>query len=385
MGEQALGGYWRVPAYALVAAAAAFLVSFAFKSQYPAVARLIVRTGETSYATTDSGATLGNGINIGGIDLTKQQTLGNTLVNLALSSQSAEEIVDRVGVERINGGKEPSLGLGSKIVNFLKVGGTGTAPTAKQAAVDEVRGSLEAVVLDESWIMEITAWNPDPKLAAALAAAAADVTVDQSAERFTENSRRELDYLNGELKSARSDLDGKQSAVSAAQAKVAQLGGAPDGAPPDPALPQAREELASAKSDLELAQGTYSALSARHSVVAAMVDKPRFDASRLGEVLPSTTPGRPLRYLFLLVGALVGALAGLLVTWFRKIHDGDDAADHPTTHDEGGPQEEHPFADDVVDVRDPPREPVAVLSDGPSNNGPPPSQGPGDRSAPGVP
>ena len=103
----------------------------------------------------------------------------NTLINLALSKQSAAEIVDRIGVEKINGGEEPKIGMATKIVNFFKVGGTGTAPTATEAAIERVQGSLEAVVLDESWVMEITAWDPDPKLAREIADVTAEVAVDQ--------------------------------------------------------------------------------------------------------------------------------------------------------------------------------------------------------------
>ncbi|MBP7406800.1 MAG: hypothetical protein KA973_17985, partial [Candidatus Microthrix sp.] len=97
--SQRLGGYWRVPVFALAAGLIAFSASFVVQSQYPSVSRMLIRTGETSYSATDSAAPMGDGINIGGIDITKQQTLGNTLINLALSKQSAAEIVDRIGVE----------------------------------------------------------------------------------------------------------------------------------------------------------------------------------------------------------------------------------------------------------------------------------------------
>ena len=163
--SQRLGGYWRVPVFAVVAAFVAFVASFAFKSQYPSVSRMLIRTGETSYSSTDSAETLGDGINIGGIDITKQQTLGNTLVNLAMSKQSAAEVVKRIGVEKVNAGEPPTLGTPAKVVNFLKFGGTGTEPTATEAAIDKVQNALEVAVLDESWVMEITAWDPDPKLA----------------------------------------------------------------------------------------------------------------------------------------------------------------------------------------------------------------------------
>ncbi|MCB1028473.1 MAG: hypothetical protein KDB24_12015, partial [Microthrixaceae bacterium] len=48
--------------------------------------------------------------------------------------------------------------------------------------------------------------------------------------------------------------------------------------------------------------------------------------SRLGTPDVAGTPGRPLRYLFLLVGGLVGALCGLLLTWFRAIREEGEAA-----------------------------------------------------------
>lgn len=94
------------PRFALAAGLIAFSASFVVQSQYPSVSRMLIRTGETSYSSTDSAETLGGGgINIGGIDITKQQTLGNTLIALALSKQSAAEVVDRIGVEKINGVK----------------------------------------------------------------------------------------------------------------------------------------------------------------------------------------------------------------------------------------------------------------------------------------
>jgi uncharacterized protein involved in exopolysaccharide biosynthesis len=350
--EQVLGGYWRVPAFGLVAALAAFLVSFAFPSEYSAVSRLIIRTGETSYSTTDSGATVGDGINIGGIDLTKQQTLGNTLTNLTQSHESAEEIVDRIGIERINGGEAPTPGTTSKVVNFFKVGGAGTAPSAEQAAVEKVQGSIEAVVLDESWIMEITAWDTDPGLARDIADAAADVTVDQSAERFAENSRRELEFLEGELETAGAALDGLTVEVSDARAEFERTAAAAAEGEPGPDVAAARQTLAPIEREYELADAAYAALTTRYRVVEAMVNKPRFDASRLGDAVPSTSPGRPLRYLFLLVGGLVGALAGLLLTWFRSVDEQREREGRREEEtDGGGPAEQDP--DRVVDVREP--------------------------------
>lgn len=416
--SQRLGGYWRVPLFALVAALLAFGASFAFKSQYPSVSRMLIRTGETSYSSTDSAETLGDGINIGGIDITKQQTLGNTLVNLAMSKQSAAEVVERIGVEKINGGEAPSLGAMAKVVNFLKVGGTGTAPTATEAAIDKVQSSLEVVVLDESWVMEITAWDPDPGLAHEIADVTAEVAVDQSSQRFKDNSVRELDYLTGPLEGARADVTDKAKAVADFKSEnniIVDTGGGPlaagltpsasasleglngqlaglrarekllqqqlsdtpptlivesqraDGAivreeQPNPDFAKARDALtnmgadiaaseaqfneladrlgggsapsineiqvtlAGLQNDLELAQESYKSLNDHYNAVAVTVEKPRFDASRLGPASVPTTPGRPLRYLFLFVGALVGALCGLLLTWFRSIREEDEAA-----------------------------------------------------------
>lgn len=452
--SQPLGGYWRVPVFGLVGALLAFTLSFAFKSQYPSAARMIIRTGETSYASTDSAASLGDGINIGGIDLTKQQTLGNTLVNLAQSRQSAADIVERIGVDRILGGKEPSKGIVSKVVDFIKVGSPGETPSKRDAAIDTVQGALEAAVLDESWVMEITAWNPDPELAREIADTAADVVVDQSAQRFKENSLRELDYLTGELARAREDVAKKAQAVAdfktangiimdttgdslasaltpSAPANLDQLNNQlvglrarqqvlrerlaatprtitvtstnPDGSlarvqQPNPeyatieaqlkgvegdiAVAEAQfndlagrlgggsvpgvnslqVQLSQLQNDLELSQENYKTLNERFAAVSATVEKPRFDASRLGEASNPTSPGRPLRYLFLLVGALVGALAGLLLTWFRIIREEDEERSEHDEHQgsaggDGFPTPTTFTMDDefIVDVRQPAR------------------------------
>jgi uncharacterized protein involved in exopolysaccharide biosynthesis len=445
--SQRLGGYWRVPVFALAAGLIAFSASFVVQSQYPSVSRMLIRTGETSYSSTDSAETLGGGgINIGGIDITKQQTLGNTLIALALSKQSAAEVVDRIGVEKINGGEEPSLSMTTKIVNFFKVGGTGTAPTATEAAIDRVQGSLEAVVLDESWVMEITAWDPDPELAREMANVTADVAVDQSSQRFKENSVRELEYLSGPVEAARAGVTAKAKAIAdfkSANNIIAETGSGPlaggltpsssasleqlngqlaglrareqllqqqfsdtpqtlttetqqaDGSitrqqesNPDydkaqqalesvqadiaaseaqfnelagrlgggsaPSINEIQVKLAALQSELDLAQENYKSLNDHYNAVAVTVEKPRFDASRLGPASVPTTPGRPLRYLFLLVGALVGALGGLLLTWFRSIREEDEAVGALQVS-EGGRNTERsasgpPIGAQVVDV-----------------------------------
>lgn len=325
--SQMLGGYWRIPAFALVGAIVAFTVSFIFQSQYSAATRLIIHPNDSSYAGTDSGAEVSGSVNIGGIDITKQTTLGNTLVNLATSNEAAAEIVKRVGVDKINGStKAPELGTTSKIINFLKVGGTGTAPTAEQAAIDHVRGALNVVVLDESWVMEITAWDANPKLAGEIANTAADVAVEQGETRFKENSVRELNYLNDQVAASRKVVEDKAQAVDNFVAAHASPAEAAAGA----------GQLAALKADLADAQDANKALEDRQAAVAAIVNKPRFDSSRLGAVVVSNTPARPMRYLFLLVGALVGALAGLLLTWFRSIREDEEAGDDGSGAGRGG-------------------------------------------------
>lgn len=99
--------------------------------------------------------------------------------------------------------------------------------------------------------------------------------------------------------------------------------------------------------------------------MAAIVAKPRFDSSRLGTVVVSTAPARPMRYLFLLVGALVGALAGLLLTWFRSIREEEAGSDddqsvggsdqQPRDDDRHGGVNGRPDVrfDEVIDVRGP--------------------------------
>lgn len=452
--EQPLGGYWRVPVYALAGAVLAFTVSFIFKSEYSATARLIIHPNESSYSATDSGAVTEGSVNIGGIDITKQATLGNTLVNLATSAEAANETVSRIGVDRINGGGEPSVGTVSKIVNFLKVGGTGRAQSAEEAAVSDVQGSLDAIVLDESWVMELTAWDSDPEMAELLANTAADVAVDQSATRFRENSLRELQFLTTQLEASRADVAEKAQAVAAfksangmfidsgsgavgsiltpsAPDSLAQLNTdlvglrareqaareqlssipptisvntvGPDGAPvaqrqtnPEytaqqqaldavqveiavaeakfnelagqlgggsaPAVNDIQVQLSALQSDLEQAQSAYDSLNSRHAAVASTVDKPRFDASRLGAVIVSNTPARPLRYLFLLVGALVGGLAGLLMTWFRSIKEEDEE-----NSEQGAPPESSSDrnSEDRLDLR------VPVVNGNGNGNGSP--------------
>ena len=474
--SQRLGGYWRVPVFALAAGLIAFSASFVVQSQYPSVSRMLIRTGETSYSATDSAAPMGDGINIGGIDITKQQTLGNTLINLALSKQSAAEIVDRIGVEKINGGEAPKIGMATKIVNFFKVGGTGTAPTATEAAIERVQGSLEAVVLDESWVMEITAWDPDPKLAREIADVTAEVAVDQSSQRFKENSVRELEYLAGPVEAARADVTAKAKAIAdfkSANNIIAETGSGPlagglapsasasletlngqlaglrareqllqqqfsdtpqsvtvetqqaNGAitraqEPNPEYDKAQQalesvqgdiaaaeaqfnelagrlgggsapsineiqvKLAALQSDLDLSQESYKNLNDHYKAVAVSVEKPRFDASRLGAASVPTTPGRPLRYLFLLVGALVGALGGLLLTWFRSIREEGEAVDAPQVPEDSLRAERAtsapPVGAQVVDVTGSPRRDAADVTGSPSRD----AEAPTDADEPRV-
>jgi hypothetical protein len=114
-----------------------------------------------------------------------------------------------------------------------------------------------------------------------------------------------------------------ESDISVAEAQFNDVANKLGGASPA-AVNDTQLQLASLQTDLSMAQAAFKVTSDRYTVVSATLNKPRFDTSRLGQASVASSPGRPLRYLFLLVGLLVGGLAGLLMTWFRSIRENDE-------------------------------------------------------------
>lgn len=83
------------------------------------------------------------------------------------------------------------------------------------------------------------------------------------------------------------------------------------------ALPAQQAELNNLQLKLDTANGAYTAI--RHAYEAAQVnsaDTP-IEVTRVDTAAPPLYPDRPLRYLFLLVGILLGAIAGALLAWYR--------------------------------------------------------------------
>ncbi|MEZ5322779.1 MAG: hypothetical protein R2698_12040 [Microthrixaceae bacterium] len=192
----------------------------------------------------------------------------------------------------------------------------------------------------------------------AIANATAETVVNQSAERFKANSQREYDYLSTQIDLARGDLAQKNKAVD--EFTIANRISGGDASLLAPSIQSTYQQL---KDDRDAAQTNLSSLVQRQAAVRDSIDKPRFDATRLGDALTDDVPGRPLRYLFLLVGALVGALAGLLLTWFRSIREDEAEAEANQTasapggtngYGTGTPNGHPPAAtgrESVIDVR----------------------------------
>lgn len=213
-----LRSYWKVPVVAVLAALIAYLGSFFVGSTYQATTHLLVRARDTSYLTAN-----GTSLN------QTPAVLDSSLVSALSDTQSAllsTDTVARMVVQKLHldHPAPPSGFFGSlkhdagAIVKHLKdyvlYGGYKSA-NPYDAAVATVSNDLSATQVKTGFVLEIDAKSSGPKLAAAIANAAADALVQIGNERFARDSQAYRNLLHRQLVAAQRQQVQASNAVAA--------------------------------------------------------------------------------------------------------------------------------------------------------------------------
>jgi uncharacterized protein involved in exopolysaccharide biosynthesis len=116
-----------------------------------------------------------------------------------------------------------------------------------------------------------------------------------------------------QLKASR---DNKRGEVAALEAKREALQRAIDSTAA-PALTQEEAELRRLELRFSIASNQLEDLSTRYQQAAVNSENPRVEVTRIDKATAPTYPSAPQRHIYLLLGGLVGAIAGFLVMWRR--------------------------------------------------------------------
>jgi uncharacterized protein involved in exopolysaccharide biosynthesis len=218
-GLQVLMRYWRIIVLAgVLAAVVAYGASYLFTPSYSATGRVLVRARETRFLTS-TGQDLKS--QPGALDSNLVKSLTQTNSSLIKGRSVAEEIVRELQLDRARPVDESILG---RIRSFAKqVRGVVTAyvrygfyqePASPfDAAVGEVIENLQVNPIKDSYLIEVKASADDPRLAAAIADAAARALVRVSEERFAQDAATHRDFLKGQVDSARAEVSRLQTAI----------------------------------------------------------------------------------------------------------------------------------------------------------------------------
>lgn len=201
--------YWRVTAVAVLAGLLAFSGSFLLTPAYEASTRLLIRGRDTTFLTaTGEGLSRQPGV----VDANMAKALGQTQSALLSTRTVAEMVVGELRLDEPRPAKQGpvakarSLFAGSyKRARAYLTHGFYAEPNRHEQAVAGVYGGLSAAPLKDSYVIELRATADDPKLAKAIADAAADALVDVSKTRFQEEAATYRDFLAAQVARAAAD------------------------------------------------------------------------------------------------------------------------------------------------------------------------------------
>lgn len=225
-----LGPFWRVGVVAVLAAGLTFGASFLIAPTYESSTQLLIRGRDASFLTTT-----GEGLRDqpGVVDASLAEALGQTQRALLSSRAVARMVVDDLGPDVLEAPPQTGFAavrgqirdLVSRTRTFLTHGFV-DEPDPVEELVDEIHDGLTAEVMQESYMLELTAEADAPRRAALIADSAADALVEISRERFQRESENHRDFLADQLEVARGEEREAAAAVEAFKREndVSELG-----------------------------------------------------------------------------------------------------------------------------------------------------------------
>jgi uncharacterized protein involved in exopolysaccharide biosynthesis len=197
--------YWRVAVIGLLAAMIAFLGSFIVPATYGASTRILIRAKDTTVLNSN-GTPLGQ--QPGVVDSQLSSVLSDTQSALVSNRAVAERVVDELKLDKMTDNSDGIVATARrafadayKRTRAIVTHGFYKEADKRTAKIDMVQGGLGAKQVEDGYAMDVAATWDDPKIAAAVANAAADALVEMGNERFeaeAEAYRQFLETQTGE-------------------------------------------------------------------------------------------------------------------------------------------------------------------------------------------
>lgn len=310
--------YWRVPVIALLGGLLAFGGSFAFAPTYASSTKLLVRGRDATFLTT-TGADLS--AQPGVVDSSLAKALGETQSALITSRAVAEKVVDQLDLAQPK--PEPSgwfaktrrfLGDGYKRTRAILTFGFYKEPELRAGTIAAVHSGLTAAPVRDSYVLELVATADDPQLAADIANAAADALVEVSTARFRADAESYRDQLKTQFDQA---AEQERLASEAIIARRYALGIDATGRSDSEVPPVELAALGRLEEEQSIASARYREVATEYQEAQANVERPRVEVTRVDEADVPLYPIKPVRYLYLGVGLVFGAVIGFFWSWYR--------------------------------------------------------------------
>ncbi len=212
-------GWGTVFALSGATAMLAFLASFAIPVRYEANTRLLVRSRDaTVLSSTGNDLRSQPGI----VDSTLGASLVNTQIAVLGSHDIASEIVERLQLDNRPKPTGAVADLKGFVAGSIKrtrayvMHGMYKEPSRRDAAIQDVREGLLGAPVGESFVLAITGSGGSPEDATQITDAAADLLIETSATRTSEEAEAHREALQKQL-------DDAYTSQSAAEQAIAEL------------------------------------------------------------------------------------------------------------------------------------------------------------------
>jgi uncharacterized protein involved in exopolysaccharide biosynthesis len=213
--------YWRVPVVALLGALIAFGGSFLIQETYASSTRILIRGRDTTFLTT-SGQPISS--QSGLIDAGMAKSLAETYAGTATSREVATMVVDELGLDQPKPEETgPVAWMAKAVATTYKCGrafityGFCADPEPREKAIQGVQEGLIAAQLGpetgaaagqaNSYIVEIAGSGETPQEARDVTNAAADATIQVSANRTRQDAETYATSLGVQVEAADGAVD----------------------------------------------------------------------------------------------------------------------------------------------------------------------------------